>query len=275
MFADDPKRNQDNVPWAESINGIALRQLGWYSLPDKYVNQPMTNVSRREPTGPTTGSVHCRVPVTKPTQVCTACLVLDAHTHSCETCNINAILNEPNGQYAYVPMSILLLQEGSEDEVVELLAEPEDIAVDKVDTLIDTGACANFISKSFSNQLKAAGVVITTDKNNYKRKVYEGIKNACSVPEGDLIFSLTFVSESKKLLQFSLRSTIVETQVDLIIGLPTIRQLNLLRHMPSRFFSGEVLTKMLTGLGPVEKTLRILEEKAERLYTLSSGSSCG
>ena len=30
---------------------------------------------------------------------------------------------------------------------------------------------------------------------------------------------------------------------------------------------------MLTGLGPVEKTLRILEEKAERLYTLSSGSS--
>ena len=93
------------------------------------------------------------------------------------------------------------------------------------------------------------------------------------MPEGDLIFSLTFVSESKKLLQFSLRSTIVETQVDLIIGLPTIRQLNLLRHMPSQFFSGEVLTKMLTGLGPVEKTLRILEAKAERLYTLSSGSS--
>ena len=54
MFADDPKRNQDNVPWLESIHGIAL-ELGWYSLPDKYVNQPMTNVSRREPTGPTSG----------------------------------------------------------------------------------------------------------------------------------------------------------------------------------------------------------------------------
>ena len=184
VFADDPKRNQDNVPWPESANGIALRKLGWYSLPDKYVNQPLANVPRREPTGPTSGSVPCRVPVTKNIQVCTACLETDTHTHTCEQCNLNAILNEPNGQYAYVPMSILLLQEGLEDAVVELLVQPEaKVTVAKVDTLIDTGACANFISKSFSNQLIAAGVVPTTDKHNYKRKSMRALKMLVACPK--------------------------------------------------------------------------------------------
>jgi len=106
----------------------------------------MTNVSRREPTGPTPGRVHCRVPVTKPTQVCTAYLVQEAHTPSCEQCYLNAILNEPNGQYANVHMSLLLLQEGMENAVVKLLAEPVNIAVDKVDSLI-RGMCQFYFKK--------------------------------------------------------------------------------------------------------------------------------
>ena len=61
----------------------------------------------------------------------------------------------------------------------------------------------------------------------------------------------------------------MESHVDLIIGIPKIQRLNLFWHIPSRFFSGGCLTKMLTGLGPVEKTSVALEEKVGRVSNLS------
>ena len=164
LYAKDPKRNTEKCPWAESTNGKAMMALGWHSLSIRHLTTPMEKMPKRpttdgEPRSGTSNPGNSRAQL-----VCLECETPSAQALSCTTCSIHPILNEINGKKAYVPMSVLFLQDGTADEVV---AAPEGaIAVAKCDVLIDTGACANYISKSYSEHLIEVGIAVVNDKRN-------------------------------------------------------------------------------------------------------------
>ena len=222
LYAKDPKRNTEKCPWAESTNGKAMMALGWHSLSIRHLNTPMEKMPKRPPMDGEPRSGTSNPGNSRAQLVCLECKTPSAQALSCTTCSIHPILNEINGKKAYVPMSILLLQDGTADEVV---AAPEGaIAVAKCDVVIDTGACTNNISKSYSEHLIEVGIAVVNDNLKKKRrKSCGGIRNTCTLPTGDMIFSLKFDTERHKIGLFSIRCTIVESPVDQIIGIPTIQ----------------------------------------------------
>ena len=107
LYANDPKKNTEKVPWAESTNVKAMLTLGWHSLSNRHLTTTMDKMPKRTVTDRAPQSGKSNPGNSKAQLVCLACKSPSDHTLSCKTCSSNTILNEINGKKAYVPMSFL------------------------------------------------------------------------------------------------------------------------------------------------------------------------
>lgn len=117
--------------------------------------------------------------------------------------------------------------------------------------LFDSGALqGNYISADVAAHMEEKGEVVIDDGADGLTIVFAGTSNYTS-SLGSLVFHVTFLNEvsHKKETLFNIKATILDSQFQLIIGLPLIRQHDITAKIPS-FFSPHRKVTDVTLLTP-------------------------
>ena len=242
---EDPKRNTTDQDWALSPMGLAMKAKGYDYLVGRLKATALTDVPNYMPLG--------------------------------ENLSPLSDLFSKHRFLANVAMRISPIQEDPtlkeaaemEEPMVEMdlgLRAAKEAGAEVVDTngLWDSGASKNFISQSLVDSLDKTKFKITNiNKNN--NSIFGGIRGSTTKASGVIYVKLTFTDELKHERSFNVKMTIIDTDNEVIVGYPTLRQLNLIMFMPSLFFTNEEVVKLLTSRcawGRRHETLSALSEEA-------------
>ena len=119
----------------------------------------------------------------------------------------------------------------------------------KIVALLDTGATKNYVSLEVASWLIANGV-----KSNNKENLVigSGFKDVCTKCTSSISFDITALDSELNTISsidISMTALVIDASIDVIIGISSIKQNDLILHYPSKFLSreGQKLVQNIQG----------------------------
>lgn len=144
---------------------------------------------------------------------------------------------------------------------------------EEVEILVDQGADTDYISRRLADLLiLKKQATIKTNKI-----VCSGFSNDCNPSNYDIIILLNFYDTYDKRHSLEIKTSVIDTDYNIVIGRPTIIMYNFVLLFPSFFMSKELEATLLpsaTGRGEMPKVVDQKRRRAEELDTQKLSCNC-
>ena len=113
----------------------------------------------------------------------------------------------------------------------------------EVKVLLDTGAKKDYINEEVSTWLNSNGIVKEIGHAN----VCSAFSNVCKQSNHKINFKISIRNEFNTINEIANKATIINSDIDLILGRETIKNYYLLLQYPSQFMKGDLMDKLLSA----------------------------